>query len=144
MQSDDDSLYERVGGDPVFEQLVEVFYRLVEADPDLRPMFPEELESGKRWQFLFLTQFFGGPARYAEERGHPRLRMRHMPFRIDKKAREHWLHHMLTAIDTVEIGEPERSQMRDYFERASAQMVNAEISGSDLPIWGPRPTDGTP
>jgi len=95
------SVYQRVGGDPVFERIVEEFYARVAADPVLRPMFPEDLTEGKRWQFLFLTQFFGGPARYAVERGHPRLRMRHSPFPIDQQARDHWLSHMLAAIDAL-------------------------------------------
>jgi hemoglobin len=120
------TLYDLVGGDPTFQQLVDVFYSRVEADADLRPMFPDDLEPGKRWQFLFLTQFFGGPARYAEERGHPRLRMRHMPFPIDMDARNRWLGHMLAAIDAVGIQEPMRTTMRDYFERGSAFMMNRE------------------
>lgn len=120
------TIYEQVGGDPTFQQLVDVFYAKVEADAELRTMFPEDLEPGKRWQFLFLTQFFGGPARYAIERGHPRLRMRHMPFPIDQRARDAWLTYMLEAIDTVGITEPARSAMREYFERGSAFMVNLE------------------
>lgn len=119
------SLYEIVGGDVTFQKLVDIFYERVAADPVLRPMFPDDLEPGKRWQFLFLTQFFGGPARYATERGHPRLRMRHMPFVINDEAREHWLGHMLVAVDEVGIEEPARTVMRDYFERASTHMINA-------------------
>ena len=72
------SIYERAGGDAPFRQLVDVFYRNVVADPLLRPMFPEDLEPGKEWQFLFITQYFGGPTRYIEQRGHPRLRLRHL------------------------------------------------------------------
>lgn len=120
------SVYELVGGDATFQRLVDIFYSRVEADSELRPMFPDDLEPGKHWQFLFLTQFFGGPARYAQERGHPRLRMRHMPFPIDMNARNHWLAHMLAAIDEVGIEEPMRSTMRDYFERASAFMINID------------------
>jgi hemoglobin len=118
------SVYDRLGGDPLFEQLVTAFYRRVEADPVLRPMFPDDLEEGKRWQFLFLTQFFGGPQRYIEERGHPRLRMRHFPFPIDQQARDHWLQHMLAAIDEVGIQDPARSIMREYFERGSTFLIN--------------------
>jgi hemoglobin len=89
-------------------------------------MFPDDLEPGKRWQFLFLTQFFGGPQRYAVERGHPRLRMRHFPFPIDESARDRWLGHMLAALDEVGVEEPMRGMMRDYFVRAAAHMVNVE------------------
>lgn len=124
MQQDEQSVYDLVGGDAPFERLVEAFYARVEADPVLRPMFPGDLAEGKRWQLLFLTQFFGGPARYAEERGHPRLRMRHFPFAINQQARDHWLMHMLAAIDTAGIGEPARSTMREYFERAATHMIN--------------------
>lgn len=118
------SIYEVVGGDATFQQLVDIFYQRVEADAVLRPMFPDDLEPGKHWQFLFLTQFFGGPARYASERGHPRLRMRHMPFAINEEARDHWLGHMVAAIDEVGIEEPARTIMRDYFERAATHMIN--------------------
>ncbi|MFN8376213.1 MAG: globin [Anaerolineae bacterium] len=118
------TIYEVVGGDPTFHKLVDRFYAHVEADEKLRSMFPEDLEPGKRWQFLFLTQFFGGPQRYGEERGHPRLRMRHNPFPITQEARDAWLKHMVTAIDEVGIEEPARTVMRDYFERGSAFMVN--------------------
>jgi hemoglobin len=118
------SIYDLVGGEATFRQLVDVFYRRVEQDADLRAIFPEDMESGKRWQFLFLSQFFGGPQQYGQERGHPRLRMRHAPFSIDEHLRGRWLEHMLAAIDEVGIDEPMRSIMRDYFERGSEHMIN--------------------
>ena len=105
---DAQSVYEFVGGDSTFQKLVDIFYARVEQDPVLRPLFPDDLEPGKRWQFLFLAQFFGGPARYIEERGHPRLRMRHNPFPIDQQARDHWLEHMLAAIDEVGSAQNQR------------------------------------
>jgi hemoglobin len=119
------SVYDFVGGAETFRKLVDAFYSRVEADPALRPMFPEDLEPGKQWQYLFLMQYFGGPTAYMEERGHPRLRMRHAPFPIDQTARDAWLGHMLAAIDEVGIAEPARTMMRDYFERASTHMMNA-------------------
>jgi hemoglobin len=103
---------------------VDTFYAKVEADAILRAIFPADLDPGKRWQFLFLTQYFGGPERYAAERGHPRLRMRHSPFPIDAEARNRWLRYMLESIDEVGIAEPVRSVMREYFEQGSAMMVN--------------------
>lgn len=124
MSENEITVYEFVGGDETFQKLVDVFYAKVEADDVLRAIFPDELESGKHWQFLFLTQYFGGPQRYAQERGHPRLRMRHGPFPIDANARDRWLSYMLEAVDEVGIEEPAKSMMRDYFERASAMMVN--------------------
>jgi hemoglobin len=128
MQRDEFTVYELVGGDATFRRLVDDFYQRVEADDLLRPLFPADLAPGKEWQFLFLTQFFGGPTRYAEQRGHPRLRMRHFPFAIGQRARDHWLTHMLAAIDAVGIEEPMRTVMRDYFERASAHMMNVDPS----------------
>lgn len=126
MQADQQTLYDLVGGEVTFRRLVDIFYAKVEADPVLRPIFPADLEAGKRWQFLFLSQFFGGPAAYAEQRGHPRLRMRHDPFPIDQQARDHWLRHMIDAVDAVGIEEPMRSMMTDYFERASTHMINKD------------------
>jgi len=118
------TIYEFVGGAATFRRLVDEFYARVEADASLRELFPDDLEPGKEYQFLFLSQYFGGPTTYIEQRGHPRLRMRHMPFAIDGQAREAWLGHMLTAIDAVGIEEPARAAMREYFERASEAMIN--------------------
>lgn len=125
---DEITLYDAVGGEPTFEKIVEVFYARVEADPVLRPMFPADLTAGKRWQQLFLMQYFGGPMRYIDERGHPRLRMRHNPFVIDQTARDHWLAHMLAAVDAAAVQEPMRGIMRQYFEFASTAMINVDIS----------------
>jgi hemoglobin len=124
MSDEQMTLYEVVGGEATFRALVEAFYARVEADPVLRPMFPDDLEAGKQYQFLFLSQYFGGPTTYLAERGHPRLRMRHMPFTIDQQARDHWLAHMLAAIDEAGIAEPARTEMREYFERGSEFMIN--------------------
>jgi hemoglobin len=125
------NVYDMVGGDATFLKLVDAFYARVESDDLLRPLFPADMEPGKRWQFLFLTQFFGGPTRYAEERGHPRLRMRHFPFPIDEARRNRWLAHMCAAIDEVGISEPARNIMREYFERASTHMINVETVAPD-------------
>jgi hemoglobin len=118
------SVYDILGGEDPIRELVHAFYDKVEQDPVLRPMFPDDLEEGKYWQFLFLLQFFGGPTRYMEERGHPRLRMRHFPFPINQEARDHWLDHMLTSIDDVGIEEPARTIMRDYFIKSSTFLIN--------------------
>lgn len=124
MPRDELTVYELIGGDSTLRQLVDVFYARVERDERLRPMFPDDLEPGKRWQYLFLVQLFGGPMQYADERGHPRLRMRHAPFPIDETARDAWLEHMLAAIDEIGIEDPARAAMRRYFERAAAHMIN--------------------
>lgn len=124
------SIYELVGGEKTFRRLVDDFYRRVEEDTELRAIFPEDMEPGKRWQFLFLSQFFGGPQHYAAERGHPRMKMRHMPFPINRRLRDRWLSHMLAAMDEVGIQEPMRTVMRDYFERASEHMINQNEDSS--------------
>ncbi len=121
---DEPTLFERVGGEPTFRKLVDAFYRRVEADAKLRQIFPPDLEAGKRWQYLFLMQYFGGPMQYAVERGHPRLRMRHAPFPINQEMRDAWLNHMHAAIDEIGIEEPMRSTMREYFVFASNAMIN--------------------
>jgi hemoglobin len=144
MAEQEQSVYEMVGGDETFKRLVDAFYRRVEADPVLRPMFPDDLEEGKHWQYLFLSQFFGGPARYVAERGHPRLRMRHAPFVIDQEGRDHWFQHMCDAIDEAGIQEPARGIMRDYFERAATFMINAESNSDNLMHFQNRPKDQTP
>lgn len=118
------TVYDLIGGEEPLRLLVKSFYDKVSRDPILRPMYPPDLEESKRRLFLFLVQFFGGPSRYNEERGHPRLRMRHFPFAIDRQARDNWLEHMWDAIDDTSIDEPARSMMRDYFERSSAFLIN--------------------
>lgn len=122
--SEQQNVYREVGGDETFRKLVDEFYARIEADPELRAVFPEDLESGKEGQFLFLTQYFGGPPRYNVQRGHPRLRMRHFPFVIGQKERDAWVRYMLEAVDAVGIAEPMRTTMREYFDRAATFMIN--------------------
>ena len=124
MPNSQQTIYEMIGGEATVRELVDVFYAKIEADEVLRPIFPDDLEPGKRWQYLFLMQRWGGPAQYAAERGHPRLRMRHMPFPIDNEARDRWVQHMLDAIDEVGIPEPARSEMRQFFDQGATFMVN--------------------
>ncbi len=120
------SVFERVGGEPIIRQLVDVFYEKVVADTPLRSIFPEDLEEGKEYQYLFIMQLFGGPTVYSQQRGHPRLRMRHMPFVIDRDKKDRWLKHMLDSIDEVGIQDPERATMREYFVRAAEHMINRD------------------
>lgn len=124
--STDATIYELAGGEPAFRRLVDAFYARVERDPLLRPMFPADLEPGKEHQRLFLIQYFGGPATYGEQRGHPRLRMRHAPFPIGQAARDAWLGHMLAALDAAGIPEPAADAMRRYFEMAATAMINQQ------------------
>jgi hemoglobin len=118
------NIFNQIGGFPTLERMVSDFYSRVEADPELRPVFPADMEDGKRAQLLFLVQYFGGPDVYSQERGQPRLRMRHAPFEIGQRERDLWLKHMLAAIDAVGIGEPARTEMREYFSRAATFMIN--------------------
>jgi hemoglobin len=121
------NIYELAGGDAPFRRLVDAFYARIEQDPLLRPMFPANLEPGKEGQFLFITQYFGGPDRYNKQRGHPRLRMRHAPFPIGRQERDAWVGHMLAAIDEAGFTEPARTALREYFERAGTFLINRNI-----------------
>jgi len=118
------TVYEAVGGAPTFERLVDAFYDQVEGDLVLRPMYPEDLSGPRRRLALFLMQFFGGPTTYSDERGHPALRMRHLPFKIDQTARDAWLRHMYAAIETIEVPELAKEQLRGYFSDAATFLMN--------------------
>src|SRR5688500_1887624 len=120
------SVYDCLGGDEKFALLVEAFYRGVERDPVLRPMYPEELGEARERLLLFLIQFWGGPRRYDEQRGHPRLRMRHFPFTIGPEERDAWLKHMRAAVDEAQIPEPARTAMLAYFENTAHFLMNRE------------------
>lgn len=124
------TLYEAVGGSETFVRLVDAFYGGVENDPLLRPLYPEEdLAGAKERLALFLIQYFGGPSTYSENRGHPRLRMRHFPFSIGTAERDAWFRHMSAAVDEAEIAEPMRSDMLKYFGDAATFLINREPAG---------------
>ncbi len=120
------TLYEQVGGEPFFERLVDAFYEVVATDEILRPMYPDDLVEARRHLVLFLVQYWGGPSTYQEERGHPRLRMRHAPFHITKKARDAWLAAMTTALQSVrgELTDEQFADMTSYFDMAAHQLRN--------------------
>ncbi|HKJ12815.1 MAG TPA: globin [Ornithinimicrobium sp.] len=119
--------FERVGGHETFVKLVREFYRGVAADPPLRALYPEEdLEPAQRRLLMFLEQYWGGPKTYSQERGHPRLRMRHMPFRVTPSQRDRWLTHMNAAIDTLDLEPLDEEMMRGYMNHAANFMVNAQ------------------
>lgn len=121
------SFWAAVGGRPTFEKLVRAFYAGVADDPVLLPMYPEQpdLEGAIQRLTGFLEQYWGGPGTYSEQRGHPRLRMRHQAFAVTPDARDHWLLHMRAALDTLELSPLHESMLRDYLERAAHSMVNA-------------------
>jgi hemoglobin len=119
------ALYSRVGGSESFDRLVRAFYEGIRSDSVLLPMYPEDDLDGAIWRLsAFLQQYFGGPQTYSEQRGHPRLRMRHAPFKVNPEARERWLAHMRKALDTLELPPLDDGEMWDYFERAALSMVN--------------------
>ena len=118
------TVHQAVGGDRFFLELVDEFYRRVEADPVLRPSYPDDLSESRRTLALFLVQYWGGPTHYSDERGHPRLRMRHHPFVIGRAERDAWLTHMLAAVDASDAPPQVRDLFRQYFEQASTAMIN--------------------
>ncbi|WP_411125897.1 globin [Streptomyces sp. x-19] len=119
------TFYEQVGGEDTFRRLVRRFYEGVAEDPLLRPMYPEEdLGPAEERLTLFLMQYWGGPRTYSDNRGHPRLRMRHAPFTVDRAAHDAWLRHMRDAVDSLELTEEHRTQLWDYLTYAAASMVN--------------------
>lgn len=119
------TLFDEVGGEAFFRGLVAAFYRGVRTDPVLIPMYPEaDLEGAEHRLATFLAQYFGGPTTYSQERGHPRLRMRHAPFHINAEARDRWLTHMEAALDEMAPAPIHRRAMMSYFERAATAMVN--------------------
>lgn len=127
--------FERFGGHDFFDLLIARFYAGVAEDPVLRPMYPEEHlgPAAERLQ-LFLEQYWGGPTTYSQERGHPRLRMRHAPFPVDAAAHDAWLAHMRAALDeaaaTFQLSPDDETELWDYLSRAAFAMVNTYPSPS--------------
>ncbi|HEX9997675.1 MAG TPA: globin [Abditibacterium sp.] len=118
------SIYELAGGESTFFRLVHRFYEGVATDPVLRPLYPENLSESEHFTALFLIQFCGGPATYSQQRGHPRLRMRHLPFSIGQKERDAWVFHMKNAVES-EIENPGvREYLNDYFDKTATWMMN--------------------
>ena len=121
------SLYDRAGGMPFFETLVAHFYDGVADDPQIRPLYPEPDLAGARHRLtLFLAQYWGGPTTYDQERGHPRLRMRHAPFAIGPAERDRWLVHMRAAIALVAPPDDVAAELERYIAMAAEAMRNRE------------------
>src|SRR5438270_11517914 len=118
------TLYDRVGGQPFFDALVERFYVGVADDVLLRPLYPPDLDPPKRHLALFLAQYWGGPHTYNEERGHPRLRMRHFRFRIGQAERDAWLIHMHAAVEASPASPADAAALLAYFETAATSLIN--------------------
>jgi hemoglobin len=119
------NVFEAAGGEATFRLLVGRFYARVADDPLLRALYPEEdLSSATERLTLFLIQYWGGPSTYNELRGHPRLRLRHQPFAIGRAERDAWLGHMTAAVESLDLTPALRKALLDYFETASAAMIN--------------------
>jgi hemoglobin len=119
------NFFKQIGGSATFKKLVERFYEGVAQDDVLRPMYPEEdLGPAAERLRLFLEQYWGGPSTYQELRGHPRLRMRHNPFKINPLARERWLLHMRAAVDALELPPLKEAELWGYLDRAATAMLN--------------------
>ena len=128
------TFYEDIGGYATIERIVDGFYREVALDPVLKPMYPEEDLGPAADRFtMFLAQYWGGPTTYSEKRGHPRLRMRHHPFRIDPDARDRWLRCMRTSLDEAQLSPLHDATFWDYVERAAYAMVNTLPSAASTP-----------
>lgn len=119
--------FEAMGGEAVFTALVEGFYRRVREDRVLAPMYPQDDFDGAAGRLrAFLVQYWGGPTTYSEQRGHPMLRLRHRPFRIDAEARTRWLTHMRAALDEVDLPPEIDAPVWDHLRRAAFAMQNVE------------------
>ncbi|MCU1539000.1 MAG: globin [Humibacillus sp.] len=120
------SYYDDFGGHEVFTRLVHEFYRGVAQDEALRALYPEDdLGPAEERLRMFLEQYWGGPTTYSEQRGHPRLRMRHMPYAVTPDMRDRWLLHMMTAVDTLGLDAERDDRLRDYLTRAAYSLVNS-------------------
>ena len=119
------TLYDRLGEES-FAKLTRVFYEQVSQDPVLKPMYPEEdLGPAERRLRMFLEQYWGGPDTYQQERGHPRLRMRHFPFKIGPKAKQAWLDAMRKAVDSLQLSPLDDGELWSYLDRAAQAMQNS-------------------
>jgi len=119
------NFYESVGGRATFEKLVRRFYAGVREDPELWPMYPQDdLEGAIQRLTGFLEQYWGGPGTYSEQRGHPRLRMRHQPFKVSPRAKDRWLLHMRVAVDELGLSPLDDAMLWAYLDRAALAMVN--------------------
>lgn len=135
-QTVEQTLYDAVGGMPFFTELVDAFYEGIVGDPVLMPLYPADDMDGARHRLtLFLAQYWGGPTTYMEERGHPMLRMRHMPFHVGPTERDHWLIHMAAAVERTTQPGQIRDMLMGYFVPAAEHLRN----DTGLPISSAAP-----
>lgn len=121
-----DSFYAAVGGEDAFHRLVHRFYAEVSEDPVLRPLYPDaDLGPAEDRLRMFLVQYWGGPRTYSQQRGHPRLRMRHAPFRVGIRERDAWLRHMRSAVDSLALPPDQDATLWEYLTMAANSLVNS-------------------
>jgi hemoglobin len=126
------TFFDEVGGHDTFVRLVGTFYAGVRTDPVLAPLYPQDDWDGAEMRLRgFLEQYWGGPRTYSEERGHPRLRMRHAPFAIGLAERDAWLHHMREAVDSLELSPEQDATLWGYLEMAALSMQNRFPEGPE-------------
>lgn len=119
------TFYEEIGGFETFRKIVATFYEGVAGDEVLRPLYPEaDLGPAEERFLLFLVQYWGGPTTYSEQRGHPRLRMRHAPFAVNPEAKDRWLRHFRAGLDSVGLTPEQDEKFWDYVTHAAQFMVN--------------------
>jgi hemoglobin len=124
----DPEFFDRVGGEATFRALVHRFYEGVAEDEVLRPLYPEQdLGPAEERLALFLTQYWGGPTTYSDQRGHPRLRMRHVPFVIGSAERDAWLRHMYEALTALRLDRADEARIWDYLTMAADSMRNSAL-----------------
>ena len=127
------TVFEAVGGQRFFDELVDRFYDAVESDALLRPMYPADLRPARHRLAGFLAQYWGGPSTYSEERGHPRLGMRHMPFVIGQAERDAWMRHMEASLSVARVADGTgralpseiKQAMFEHFHNAASHLVNS-------------------
>jgi hemoglobin len=121
-----ETFYDQVGGHETFRKLAQQFYAGVAGDPELRALYPQsDLDPAQMRFRMFLEQYWGGPSTYSKERGHPRLRIRHAPFKITVTQRDRWLKHIMAAVDSLDLAPENDLILRDYFDQAAQSLVNS-------------------
>lgn len=121
----DSSFYDEIGGEATIRAIVHRFYEGVATDPVLEPMYPEDdLGPAEERLALFMIQYWGGPTTYSDTRGHPRLRMRHVPYAVTPESSERWLLHFRAGLDAVDLTDTQRARFWDYVQHAAQFMVN--------------------
>lgn len=122
------TIYEAIGGQDTVDQIAKNLYKYVATEPILMEIFPPDLSEAERKQRLFLTQLFGGPQLYLEDRGHPMLRRRHLEFEVTDERKVSWLKCMNKSLEETGVEEPYRTAIFDRLSKTAEHMVNTETN----------------